>query len=533
MNQDVTLISPDVPRRNSSRFSALPPDLYEQVRRRVKLLALLSGLGFALQPLVILVIFAASTVLGELPRDFWDDVIFLPVQVGAVTLSATLWWRARNPNASAEGLLTLGLLYQVISCLIIGTLTYWSAYRQMEQLPRLTWIPAFVILFPLIMPGPPRRMLWGAISAGAMAPVSLALLDLTGRITTTADLFLSASLNSALAIVFAYAGARTVYGLGRKVVEARQMGSYELEERLGSGGMGEVWRARHRMLARPAAIKLIRPEILRGDDSSPSIALKRFELEAQATAGLRSPHTIELYDYGIAEDGSFYYVMELLDGLDAATLIQSFGPVSASRAVYLLQQVCRSLSEAHGRGLIHRDIKPANIFVCRYGEDLDFVKVLDFGLVKHATRDKESGDLTTEFAGGTPAFIAPEQALGRELDGRTDIYAVGCVAYWLLTGQFVFSGSSAMELITKHVHVTPTPVSEHDRTVPPQLEQTIMSCLEKDPDRRPASARELGTLLGQGTNGVRWTQNHARAWWDEHMAVTDRAGHDAPPPSQG
>jgi serine/threonine protein kinase len=185
-------------------------------------------------------------------------------------------------------------------------------------------------------------------------------------------------------VVFAYIGARVVYGLGREIAAARELGSYSLEERLGEGGMGEVWRARHRMLARPAAIKLIRPSLI-----SPERAAelqKRFENEAQVISQLRSPHTVELFDFGVAEQGTFYYVMELLDGLDVDALVRRFGPVPAERAVFLLRQVCHSLAEAEARGLVHRDIKPANIFLCRYGEDHDFVKVLDFGLAKALDR---------------------------------------------------------------------------------------------------------------------------------------------------
>ena len=218
-----------------------------------------------------------------------------------------------------------------------------------------------------------------------------------------------------LVVVMAYVGARVVYALGTEVSRARELGSYRLVERLGQGGMGEVWRARHRMLARPAAIKLIRPS-LTGDARTgvSEDARRRFEREAQAIASLRSPHTVNLFDFGIADDGAFYYVMELLDGLDADALVRRTGPVPAERAIHLLRQVCHSLSEAESCGLVHRDIKPANIFLCRYGEDYDFVKVLDFGIVK-ATRDSaETGAALTleNVVHGTPAFIAPEQALG-------------------------------------------------------------------------------------------------------------------------
>ena len=209
------------------------------------------------------------------------------------------------------------------------------------------------------------------------------LLDRWGKVPVDAAAYFNTMVGSAIAVGFAYMGSRVVYGLGREVAAARELGSYQLVEKLGQGGMGEVWRARHRMLARPAAIKLIRPSVQRRcAPRRVEDALRRFEREAQAIASLRSPHTVELFDFGIADDGAFYYAMELLDGLDADTLVRRFGPVPAERVVYLLRQVCHSLSEAESCGLVHRDIKPANIFLCRYGEDYDFVKVLDFGIVK-------------------------------------------------------------------------------------------------------------------------------------------------------
>jgi serine/threonine-protein kinase len=318
----------------------------------------------------------------------------------------------------------------------------------------------------------------------------------------------------------AYVGARVVYQLGTEVKRARELGSYRLEEKLGEGGMGEIWRARHRMLARPAAIKLIRPSFAgdaRGGVSAEAIS--RFEREAQVIARLRSPHTVELFDFGVADDGAFYYVMELLDGLDAESLLQRFEPAPPERTIYLLRQVCHSLSEAHSCGLVHRDIKPANIFLCRYGEEYDFVKVLDFGIVRAA---RDSGDSsvvhTRENAvRGTPAFIAPEQAMGTDLDGRADIYATGCVAYWLLTGQLVFTAESPMGLLLQHAQTPPTPPSARtDQPIPQALDDLVLSCLAKDPAQRPQSARELSLRLAEVEGTSAWTQDRAREWWATH-----------------
>jgi serine/threonine-protein kinase len=305
---------------------------------------------------------------------------------------------------------------------------------------------------------------------------------------------------------------------------ARELGSYRLVERLGQGGMGEVWRAQHRLLARAAAIKLIRPSGIR--DAAPGVsenARRRFEREAQVISELRSPHTIELFDFGVAVGGAFYYVMELLDGFDAEMLVRRFGAVPAERAIHLLRQVCHSLSEAESRGLVHRDIKPANIFVCRYGEDCDFVKVLDFGIAKSPNVDAGTAPAQTQESviHGTPAFIAPEQAMGRtDLDGRVDIYGTGCVAYWLLTGQLVFDAETPMAMLLHHASTPPLPPSARtELSIPKALDQLVLSCLAKDPAKRPQSARELSRRLTEVAGTRTWTEDRARDWWAMHQPI--------------
>jgi len=308
--------------------------------------------------------------------------------------------------------------------------------------------------------------------------------------------------------------------------QARTFGSYQLESLLGRGGMGEVWRARHRLLARRAAIKLVRADKFGGRADRKQAALARFEREAQATASLRSPHTVELYDFGISDVGTFYYVMELLEGLDATALVERFGPLPAERAIHILQQVCDSLGEAHAAGLVHRDIKPSNLYVCSYGRTVDFVKVLDFGLVKPLAT--ENAQLTTQLAvHGTPAFMAPEQVQGDgHTDGRSDLYAVGCVAYWLLTGRRVFEAETAMQVLVQHVYGTPTPLSERvPQPIPPELDALVMSCLQKDPANRPQTADALADALAVLAWAYPWPQDRARAWWDEKMpTLTAPAG---------
>jgi serine/threonine-protein kinase len=309
-----------------------------------------------------------------------------------------------------------------------------------------------------------------------------------------------------------------IYGMGKDLQAAKRMGSYQLDRLLGRGGMGEVWRAQHRMLARPAAIKLIQPEMLGGGDGG-DVALKRFEREAQATGNLSSPNTIQLYDFGVTEQGTFYYVMELLDGLNLDTMVERYGPVPAERAVYFLKQACDSLAEAHSMGMVHRDIKPANIYSCRIGLDYDFVKVLDFGLVKppEAATAKAAKLTADSVTTGTPAYMPPEVALGRDIDHRADLYSLGCVAYWLVTRELVFTGETPVEVVIQHAREKPiAPSQRTELNVPQELDEVILWCLEKKPDARPAGASDLKARLQKLDFAAAWTQTRAESWWQEH-----------------
>ncbi len=283
------------------------------------------------------------------------------------------------------------------------------------------------------------------------------------------------------------------------------VGSYQLGERLGSGGMGEVWRAHHTHLARPAAVKLIRGAAKLG----PS-AIERFRREAAATAKLRSPHTVELYDFGVTADGEPYFVMELLEGLDLDSLVNQYGPVRPERAIHLVRQACLSLGEAHAAGLAHRDVKPANLFTCRLGLELDFLKVLDFGMVSGAAGDAA---LTQDgLLAGTPAFMAPEGLSGTR-DSRADLYALGCVLHWLLTGHLLFDYENLLQIMMAHVEQAPPLTSTLARHhVPAALDALIQRCLSKDPEARPPSAMALFEELG-ALDVEPWTRARAQEWW--------------------
>jgi serine/threonine-protein kinase len=322
--------------------------------------------------------------------------------------------------------------------------------------------------------------------------------------------------------------------MGQHVSKAREMGSYHVGELLGKGGMGEVYRATHRMLARPAAIKLIRPDVLAGDAEFTQLAINRFKREAEIAASLQSPHTVVLYDFGVTEDQSLYFVMELLEGMNLEQLVRQHGPLPAGRTIFLLQQVCESLEEAHARGLVHRDIKPANIHVGRLGLRHDFVKVLDFGLAKSVRSNGRGETAPATAAGvipGTPEYMAPEMTTGNAVDGRADIYALGCVAYYMLTGQQVFEAANVFHMISRHLNDQPVPPSQRSpQPIPAGLEQVVLDCLAKAPEHRPASASELASALA-AVNGDTWSEDQAEAWWKQQVLRTEDRGLSVSDPS--
>jgi serine/threonine-protein kinase len=309
-----------------------------------------------------------------------------------------------------------------------------------------------------------------------------------------------------LAAVFvATAGSSVIYGLRREIRHARQLGQYTLEQKLGEGGMGVVYRARHAMLRRPTAVKLLKPERV-GE-----AALRRFEREVQMTAGLSHPNTVSVFDYGRTPDGVFYYAMEYLDGLTLDQVVAGDGPQDPARVAHVLRQVLGALAEAHGIGLVHRDVKPGNVVLCERGGVPDVAKVLDFGLVKELESDT---GLSLEGAlVGTPLYLAPEAIRSPAADPRADVYSVGAVAYFLLTGAHVFEGRSVIEICSQHLHATPVPPSERlGRALPAGIEEWVLACLAKDPGQRPRSAAEAGAALERAAPRP-WTAEEARTWW--------------------
>jgi serine/threonine-protein kinase len=500
-----------IPPSPSSK-SGLPEDLLQQAAHRLGLVcAVIAGLWIA-----ELLLFH---LIAPAPTTYPDTAIFRLFEVmGAITLvvSLGLFWYARRSRRDPRFLLNLGLVYEVLIALSVGLLDW--AYNPPIG---LSWMGIIILIFAAIIPAPPAKTLVVALLAASMGPVGAIIWKVAGQqhVPGAGQVFLQAFPNYLCALI-APLISHIITGLGREVRKAREMGSYMLGDLIGAGGMGEVWSATHRFLARPAAIKLIKPEVLGAMTPQQSqVLVQRFRREAQAAALLRSPHTIHLYDFGVTSDGTFYYVMELLNGMDLQTLVSKHGPLPPARAIYILQQACESLAEAHERGLVHRDIKPGNIQVCRMGHYSDWVKVLDFGLVKsHASEVQELGLTGPNAVTGTPAYLSPESALGEEVDQRTDIYSLGCVAYWMLTGRSVFPEGTAMQVMARHVTSDPPPPSRHSAfDLSPALDQLVLDCLKKKPAERPASARELCERLARCGVEATWTREDARLWWVTRM----------------
>lgn len=331
-------------------------------------------------------------------------------------------------------------------------------------------------------------------------------------------LFALLALSAAAIFVFTILLARSRLEAQKAAIEAQQIGQYKLERKLGSGGMGVVFKAHHAMLRRPTAVKMLEP------DKVTESTIERFEREVQTTSLLNNPNTVAIYDYGRTPEGVFYYAMEYLDGIDLQSLVERYGPQPVPRVIHILDQICGSLYEAHSLGLVHRDIKPANIMLNRRGGQPDVVKVLDFGLVKAVDDQRQAGLTQQSSLTGTPLYMSPEAIqMPRTVDARSDLYAVGAVGYFLLTGQPVFDADNIVDLCQKHVAASPIPPSERTpTTIPAQLESAILACLDKSRAKRPQTARDLALLIARCSEATQWSIEDADAWWGRHERGQER-----------
>ncbi len=500
--------------------TGLPPDLLNRVASRLQILAWLYAFTFFMAAFFPPLLFPADRkILFQHPLNWAPGAI--SIAVGTSVALAIRMTRLRPATVTI-----LALVFEVATCYGIAAAEFLQplGLKSGPTWIGLSWVGVWILLFNVIVPTVPRYAVGAALASVTSVPamVLLGISMFPPAVSPNGfQIFFAFGFPYLLVVIMAYVAARVVYALGTEVSRVRELGSYRLEDRLGEGGMGEVWKASHRLLARPAAIKLIRSSASGSAAGITDDTRRRFEREAQVIAQLRSPHTVTLFDFGVAEDGSFYYVMELLEGVDADTLIRRFGPIPPERVVHILRQICHSLSEAESCGLVHRDVKPANIFLCRYGEDHDFVKVLDFGIAKvvHEASEAPTAITMANIIQGTPAFIAPEQALGgTDVDIRADIYSTGCVAYWLLTGELVFTADTAMKLLMAHAQTpAPAPSSMTELPIPPDLDALVLSCLAKDREQRPQTARDLLRRLDAVALEKPWTESRALEWWKAHL----------------
>jgi tRNA A-37 threonylcarbamoyl transferase component Bud32 len=498
---------------------ALPADLLRQASRRLQILALVgAGLWIMGPTLGHLAMYLTGNPLW---RVFDGTEVICVI---AVLISLGLYAYLRLGDRDPAFVMNLGLAYMVACTAAIGLMSHWGSFATRPEYgsPMLSWSGPVILMFAALIPASTRKMALAGFLAASMDPLGMIIAQAAGiyQFGNVGYAFLMHYPTYLLAGV-GLVISQVVTRLGRQVARERELGSYVVGELIGGGGMGEVYRASHRMLARPAAIKLIRPEMIAAQDpAAAQLAVARFHREAEAAAKLRSPHTVELYDFGVTEDGTtLYLVMELLEGLDLESLVRREGPLPQKRVIHILRQVCDSLEEAHASGLIHRDIKPANIHVGRVGLRHDFVKVLDFGLVKSVAAPLGVDSMATAagLTPGTPAYMAPELALGETVDGRADLYALGCVAYYLLTAQLVFDATSSFQMIAKHIQEEPVPPSQRtELDVSPALDRVVLACLAKKPEDRPQSAAELDQLLGE-IEIEPWSEEDATHWWRTHQ----------------
>jgi serine/threonine protein kinase len=492
--------------------AGLPPKLIDDAAHRLSILAVF---------LVVTVVFVQVVQRFGQPElaSIIDDPVNRLATLASVLMAIGLFALQRLRLVTARTLLGLGMLFEVVVAIAISMIETTRPFDAKVPVVGLSALGPWIAFVGALIPNRPIVTLLVALAAATTWPVAYVINAARFDFVTESwrQMMVWPLINYLMAAL-AYLVGRATYGTACQAQTAQELGSYRLVAPIGEGGMGEVWKASHRMLARAAAIKLVKADAgasLRQSD----VAIKRFRREANVIAGLQSPHTVYLYDFGTAQDGRFYYVMELLDGISLQTLVTTFGPQPASRVVFILRQICSSLDEAHEQGLIHRDLKPSNVMVCKVAQQHDFVKVLDFGLAKSIVQEEGISQVTVEgVTAGTPGYMAPEVALGSpDVDGRADLYAIGCLGYVLLTGTLVFPDTNPMSMALKHVQAKPDPPSQRtELPIPPDLERLILQCLEKKPDNRPSTARELRErLLMSGVSA--WTEHDAASWWEHHL----------------
>jgi serine/threonine-protein kinase len=406
------------------------------------------------------------------------------------------------------------LLHALDVAVSLGLILGWVAIGAAVPQPEISGLVALLAFLTgtlaraIVVPSTARRTMWLGIAGGAVLIAIAVSRNMSGQIPSMSAIALACWTASSIAL--GAIASHTIYGLRREAQQARVLGQYRLDAKLGEGGMGVVWRASHVLLRRPTAVKLIAPH--RAGDS----AIRRFEREVQLTSLLKHPNSVAIYDYGRARDGTFYYAMEYLDGTDLERLVAESGPLPPGRVVHVLTQVLGALAEAHDLGLVHRDVKPANLLLSPRRGEHEVAKIVDFGLAKRIELDPKHSALSASNAlTGTPLYMAPEAIQSPDtIDGRSDIYALGAVAWFLLVGRPPFEGASVIEICAKHLHEAPTrPSVALGKPLPVDVEDIVLSCLEKNPAKRPENARALRSLLEASSSNGRWTAEAAADFW--------------------
>jgi eukaryotic-like serine/threonine-protein kinase len=478
----------------------------------------------ALLARVLLIFFAVAVVIGILGNITTKrGTVVAGDDVATMLVTASYgagWLFARKGSRSIATMRTLEVGLIMLATVVFSAACFYVPMPVGAD-TMVAWGLTFVVSIVLmvraaLVPSTARFTLGIGLVAGAIV-VSTSQAIWTPQVPSVAGEPKHVATGFSLVLMSGYVAlsgvlSHVLHGLQTRVRRAMQLGQYTLEEKIGEGGMGTVYRARHAMLRRPTAIKLLR------QDKTSEEAILRFELEVQQTSRLTHPNTVAIYDFGRTPDGVFYYAMEYLDGASLEELVELDGPQPAARVIHLLAQACEALAEAHDAGLIHRDIKPANIVVCERGGVPDVVKVVDFGLVKDIAAPKAAGLSLTTTITGTPMYLAPESITApADVDGRTDLYALGCVGYFLMTGEPVFEGKTVVEVCGHHMHVAPMPPSERlGEAIDADLERVVLRCLEKAQDDRPQSAQALHDELMACNAAGHWSRASARAWWQNH-----------------
>ena len=441
-------------------------------------------------------------------------MVFLASLLSAAQSGSASW--LRRAEVLAIGLTVVVVMAHLWHAQIAGAASGDPAPILLASKDAVIGTTILLFAYALLIPAPLRRA-WRSIAAIAVCPILAEILlflthpevfRVARPVATFQRVGESIFLLMTVALLAGY-GAHLANTMRVKARDARQFNQYHLRDQVGAGGMGEVYLAEHRLLKRPCAIKVIRPE-----RSGDPLVLERFETEVRATAGLSSPNTVEIYDYGRTGDGTFFYVMEYLQGMSLEDLVAGHGPLPPGRVIYLLRQACEALAEAHAAGLIHRDLKPANVFASRRGQRYDFVKLLDFGLVEAMASRREPGSSQQGKGPGSPQYMAPEQITGaRALTPSCDLYGLGGVAYMLLTGRPPFDADNVSRLLNAHLNDLVMPPSRHRSDIPRDLEEIVLRCLAKDPADRFQSAAEVETILAACASADDWDAWKAADWW--------------------